>query len=150
LGVLVASFILLALFAAGDVLMTVGRSADPVEAERFQLLNKVLINVLVFSLLGAVGAVTALKAARVAAALMLLAAVDFLAAGTVLAIYGTSSGWDTASRLSIWHFVAGALMLGGSSLAFVARAGSTRPPPRPCPRGKSRDPDNSGSPQGGG
>src|SRR5207245_5132118 len=29
-------------------------------------------------------------------------------------------------------------------------ARGTRPPPRPCPRGKSRDPDVSGSPQGGG
>jgi hypothetical protein len=124
LGLLVASFVAVASFAGGDLLMTIGRSPNPVEVERFRVLEKVLINVLIFSALGAVGALMALKVARVAAALMLLAALDFLAAGTVLAIYGASSGWNTASGLSIWHFITGGLMLGGSLLAFVARAGS--------------------------
>jgi hypothetical protein len=122
-GLLLASFIALASFAAGDALFMSGRSASPVEVERFQVLEKVLINVLVFSALGAVGALMALKVARVAAALMLFAALDFLAAGTLLAIYGASSGWN-ASGLSIWHFITGGMMLGGSLLAFVARAGS--------------------------
>jgi hypothetical protein len=124
LGVLAAVFLAVGQFVVEDAFSIGGRSPSPAQVARFDLLGKVSINALALSVLAAAGAVMALKVGRVAAALMLLAAVDFFAAGTVLAIYGASSGWDTAYGLAIWHFIGGVLLLGGSWLAFVARAGS--------------------------